>query len=69
MTRSTHIRWAQLIVKGVTSPVYQADDSLALKVGVKMEPPLCRRLTLVDSVSANSDGSTIADKPSSRAAS
>jgi hypothetical protein len=49
------------------SPVYQADDSLALKVGVKMGQPLCHRLTLAGSVSANSDGSTIADRPSSRA--
>ena len=44
-------------------PVYQADDSLALKVGVKMEKPLSRRLTLVGSVSANSYGSAIADSP------
>lgn len=44
-------------------PAYQADDSLALKVGVKMEKPLSRRLTLVSSVSANSYGSAIADSP------
>ncbi len=44
-------------------PAYQADDSLALKVGVKLEQPLSRRLTLVGSVSANSYGSAIADSP------
>lgn len=44
-------------------PAYQADDSLALKVGVKMEKPLSRRLTLVGSVSANSYDSAIADSP------
>jgi outer membrane protein len=44
-------------------PVYQADDSLALKVGVKMEKPLNDRLTLVGGVSATGYGSAIADSP------
>lgn len=44
-------------------PVYQADDSLALKIGVKLEQPLSRRLTLVGSVSTTSYGSAVADSP------
>jgi outer membrane protein len=44
-------------------PAYQADDSLALKVGVKVEKPLTRRLTLVGGVNATGYGSAIADSP------
>lgn len=44
-------------------PAYQADDSLALKIGIKLEQPLNRRLTLVGSVSATGYGSMIADSP------
>ena len=44
-------------------PVYQADDSLALKVGVKIEQPINRRLTLVGGVNATGYGSAITDSP------